>query len=213
MSEFDELKRLAERAPGGPWIAENNSLFFKDDGYTRHLLDADAGHDVEDEDYYATLKFITAANPAVVLELIKDLERNQRMLLAAAMDMGAIGGALKADMNSDGEQILSMVADLIAERDQFKSELKKVKADRKACWAEFKVQGRRFDQLNDENADLRKDAERWRFVRNPVATGSPFAIWSERTNLFLGKSADEAIDAAIVASVLGETVSVPKELV
>jgi len=43
---------------------------------------------------------------------------------------------------------------------------------------------------------MRKDAERWRFVRNPTATGSPFAVWSERTNLFLGKFADEAIDAA-----------------
>lgn len=44
---------------------------------------------------------------------------------------------------------------------------------------------------------MRKDAERWRFVRNPTATGSPFAVWSERTNLFLGKFADEAIDAAM----------------
>lgn len=44
---------------------------------------------------------------------------------------------------------------------------------------------------------MRKDAERWRFVRNPVGSGSPFAVWSERTNLFLGKYADEAIDAAM----------------
>lgn len=51
--------------------------------------------------------------------------------------------------------------------------------------------------LKAEVNALRKDAERWRFVRNPVGTGSPFAIWSERTNLFLGKFADEAIDAAM----------------
>ena len=48
-----------------------------------------------------------------------------------------------------------------------------------------------------ENEALRKDAERWRFVRNPVGNSSPFAIWSEKTNLFLGKHADEAIDAAM----------------
>lgn len=45
--------------------------------------------------------------------------------------------------------------------------------------------------------ELRKDAERYRFVRNPVGNGSAFAIWSEKTNLFLGKHADEAIDAAM----------------
>lgn len=52
-------------------------------------------------------------------------------------------------------------------------------------------------QLKAENESLRKDAERWRFVRNPVGNGSPFAIWSERRNLFLGKYADEAIDSAM----------------
>lgn len=53
--------------------------------------------------------------PAVVLELIADLERNQRMLLAACMDMGAIGNALGADMNSDGDELLGMVVDLKAQ--------------------------------------------------------------------------------------------------
>lgn len=72
MSQYDELKRLASAAPGGPWIAENDSLYFKDDGYTRHLLDADAGHDVEDEAYYAALKFIATANPAAIKALIAE---------------------------------------------------------------------------------------------------------------------------------------------
>ncbi|MOA04825.1 hypothetical protein D3C78_1243960 [compost metagenome] len=49
---------------------------------------------------------------------------------------------------------------------------------------------------------MRKDAERWRFVRNPTGNSSPFAIWSERTNLFLGKYADEAIDAAMSKEVV-----------
>jgi hypothetical protein len=74
MTDHTELKRLAEAAPSGPWIAENDSLYFKDDGYTRHLLDADAGHDVEDEDYYAALNFIAAANPAAVLALVAENE-------------------------------------------------------------------------------------------------------------------------------------------
>lgn len=56
--------------------------------------------------------FKRACTPAALLELIADFERSQRMLLAAAMDMGAIGNALNADMNSDGEEILSMVVDI-----------------------------------------------------------------------------------------------------
>lgn len=82
MTNNAELKRLAEAAPSGPWIAENDSLYFKDDGYTRHLLDADAGHDVEDEAYYAALKFIAAANPAAVLALIAEIEALRRAVQA-----------------------------------------------------------------------------------------------------------------------------------
>ena len=52
-------------------------------------------------------------------------------------------------------------------------------------------------ELKAECEALRKDAGRWQFVRNPVGSGSPFANWSERTNLFLGKFADEAIDTAM----------------
>lgn len=75
MSDYSKLKYLAESAPTGPWIVENDSLYFKDDGYTRHLLDADAGHDVQEHDYYAALKFIAAANPAAVLSLIAENQR------------------------------------------------------------------------------------------------------------------------------------------
>ena len=84
MTDNKNLKALCAAAPTGPWLVENDSLYFKDDGYTRHLLDADAGHDVEDEDYYAALKFIAAANPDAVLALVaenkalrKDAERYQ----------------------------------------------------------------------------------------------------------------------------------------
>jgi len=75
MIDIQKLKALAVVAPTGPWMAENDSLYFKDDGYTRHLLDTDAGHDVEDAAYYAALTFIAAANPAAVLELIAEVER------------------------------------------------------------------------------------------------------------------------------------------
>ncbi|WP_434695363.1 hypothetical protein J3P89_19380 [Pseudomonas sp. Z1-14] len=58
----------------------------------------------------------------VALELLadaevlrKDLESHKRMLLAAVCDLGAIGGALKSDMDADGDELLGMVVDLKAQ--------------------------------------------------------------------------------------------------
>src|SRR3972149_2054008 len=58
------------------------------------------------------------------------------------------------------------------------AEVKKIDADRKACWAEFKVQGRQLDELKAENEALRKDAERidWLDGRSrPVVEGQCLA--------------------------------------
>lgn len=71
-------------------------------------------------------RFIDSARPDVVLELIADAERNQRMLLAACVDMGAIGNALGADMNSDGEELLSLVVDIKAENNRMREFLKDI---------------------------------------------------------------------------------------
>lgn len=92
MTDYTELKRLAEAAKN------------------------DCG------DYVALNDYGMAVPPAVVLELIADLERNQRMLLVACMDIGAIGNALNADMNADGDELLGMVVDLTAELDRLREE-------------------------------------------------------------------------------------------
>ena len=47
---------------------------------------------------------------------------------------------------------------------KLKAELKKINADRKACWAELKVQGRYIDQLKAECEGLRADAARYRWL-------------------------------------------------
>lgn len=70
----------------------------------------------------AGIRFQNAATPQAVLALIAELERNQRMLLAACMDMGAIGNALGADMNADGDELLGMVVELKAERDRLRED-------------------------------------------------------------------------------------------
>lgn len=50
------------------------------------------------------------------------------------------------------------------------------------------------DQLKAENEGLRKDAERYRFVRNPIGTSSPLAIWNEGKMPSFSSMADAVVD-------------------
>lgn len=69
----------------------------------------------------------------VALELLadtevlrKDLESHKRMLLAAVCDLGAIGEALKSDMDADGDELLGMVVDLKAQNTRMLGWLKDI---------------------------------------------------------------------------------------
>lgn len=50
------------------------------------------------------------------------------------------------------------------------------------------------EQLKSENEALRKDAERYRFVRNPIGTSSPLAIWNEGKMPLFSGMADAVVD-------------------
>lgn len=49
-------------------------------------------------------------------------------------------------------------------------------------------------QLKAENEALRKDAERYRFVRNPIGASSPLAIWNEGKMPLFSGMADAVVD-------------------
>lgn len=51
-----------------------------------------------------------------------------------------------------------------------------------------------YDQLKAENEALRRDAERYRFVRNPIGTSSPLAIWNEGKMPLFSGMADAVVD-------------------
>lgn len=53
---------------------------------------------------------------------------------------------------------------------------------------------RERDQLKAENEALRNDAERYRFVRNPIGTSSPLAIWNEGKMPLFSSMADAVVD-------------------
>lgn len=131
-----ELKRLAEAATKGEWRYgpgdgdDENPVVFVDLPQASAvaisiLFEADWATDVD-------AKFVSKANPAAVLALIAE---NERLRTAEGDAM-----TYKSGMENVAQQ-----------RAQLKVELKNIKSDRKACWEEFKVQGRYIDQLKTEN--------------------------------------------------------------
>lgn len=80
------------------------------------------------------------------------------------------------------------ILSLTNERDQLKAENEALRDS-----ANFRA----IQSLRADCEALRKDAARWRFVRNAVSNRSPFAVWHEGSLPFLGSKADEAVDAAM----------------
>lgn len=119
MFDLNEIKKLAEACGSLNWrfLQENWTEYaIRDDhGYIATMRVKSAKQPGPDPDREAKAKFVGAMTPQVTLEMIADLERNQRMLLSACMDIGEIGKALKADMNADGDELLGLVIDLKAQ--------------------------------------------------------------------------------------------------
>ena len=123
MSNHSELKKLAEAATPGRWTAydTHGRRFIEAIGTEDHVVCA-----TPKKQWLKDSQYIAAADPVTVLALIAEIERNQRMLLAACVDMGAIGNALKADMNADGDELLGMVIDLKAQNSRMLGWLKDI---------------------------------------------------------------------------------------
>lgn len=144
MSDYSKLKQLAEASI---------------QAWEKHSK-ADS-HEFHDAWCKADTEFSAAAREEVVLALIADLERHQRMLLAAACDIGAIGQAMGADSEDDGSDLEGLAA------------------------------------------ELRKDAERYRWLRDPVRvdwediTGELIVGQAEGEDILWMMSLDAAIDAAM----------------
>jgi hypothetical protein len=54
-----------------------------------------------------------------------------------------------------------------------------------------------LELLEAENEALRKDAQRWRFVRSPIGAGSSLAIWQEGRMPLFSAIADAVVDEAM----------------
>lgn len=157
-NKMRDLKVLAEAAPSGPWLVENDSIYFKQDGYTRHLLDADSGQDVEEDHYYAALAFMAAANPSVVLTLLAEVERlstnrsRKERELEQELEVWRTGPSCWTC--GDTGDVHDITGEWRGECDCLSAQLINVSRER--------------DQLKAENEALRKDAERYRAIRDEI---------------------------------------------
>lgn len=222
MSDHSELKKAAEAAPSGPWIAENDSIFFKDDGYTRHLLDADSGHDVEDDAYYAALHFIATANPSAVLSLLDQIEAQQARIIELAQAANAPrdeAEALWKDRTDWQKECLKRGFDYVRESDDHYvlADVPEM-ADLLGAVLGVEVRSKDNDAYEEANSrlneqieglintvhaqeSLRKDAERYRWLRatkkwNDAADNIPMSedIWIIESRDDADNRSGEALD-------------------
>ena len=123
------------------------------------------------------LEMQASANPAAVLELTKDLKRNQRMLLAAVCQLGEINTALGADMDSDCDELIGMIADLKSEISGLKTGYEAYERVNAELRAECEAMRSKFenpdpiliqcmDSAIAEQEQLENDAKRYRWLRD-----------------------------------------------
>lgn len=162
MSDYSELKKLAEAAPEGPWFGPE---YAPNTGYVfDNCLGSLLHYESIEYEQESCLLYVAAANPAVVLKLIADLERLERNNANQAESI------LKYQDQASGEDAhLDM---LIADRNKLKA----------------------------ENEALRKDAERYRWLRDSSESVHQFylstPIWFTGVK-FSKESVDSTIDAAM----------------
>lgn len=176
MTDYAELKRLAETANAVTGDVSVEVTLASEPGPNQAEVDA-------------VTAFVGAATPAQVLALIADSERNQRMLLAACMDMGAIGNALDADMNSDGEALLEMVVELKAEKEAAQALIGTVVIASGATLGQ---------DLVEVIESLRKDAERYRYLRQAQSGYIEVVEWiGPHATGMTGEDLDALLDTAM----------------
>lgn len=94
--------------------------------------------------------------PDVVLDLIAEIERGQRMLVAACVSLGDIGEALGAEMDDDADHLIGMIRELKAENERVNEELSACKEGPGTCGYWRDVARAHLAEMEE----LRKDAER-----------------------------------------------------
>lgn len=153
MADHSELKNLAEAAPEGPWFGPEYAPG------TRYVFDVDLGtllhYESIESEQDACLRYVAAANPAVVLALIAENDR-----LSAQVRLAGVAAEMAAHDTAGRATTEYLV--VAQQRDQLKTEnagLKTGYAAYEQVNAGLKAE---VEALRDGLEQIQYDANAWR---------------------------------------------------
>jgi len=121
MTDYTELKRLAEAAPEGPWFGPEYAPG------TSYVFDVDLGTLLEyqsiDSEKDACLRYVAAANPAAVLSLIAESDQLKAELSGLCTGFEA-QNQVNAELKAENETLESSQAKLAGELSRLRAKHK-----------------------------------------------------------------------------------------
>ncbi len=95
----EELRRLAQEAPPGPWWVQRGSHLIRD------VVRSSKGAAVARPEMATDL--IAAANPATVLSLLERLKKAEAMVGQARAALEAVGDVPTASLSTDRDEVIA----------------------------------------------------------------------------------------------------------
>ena len=158
MSDYSELKRVAEAATPGPWYQHGGIM---------QVLSHDCEtvcETFEDDGECPDAQFIAAANPAAVLALIA--ENEQLAKTADCWDrLNVQNKALSDSFRAERDQLKAEVAGLRTGYEAYEQVNAELKAENERLERNRDMWKGQVERQAEEMTALRKDADRYRWLR------------------------------------------------
>ncbi|MEB0170037.1 hypothetical protein [Pseudomonas sp. CCC4.4] len=157
MSDYAKLKAFAGAASRGEWSTSHDTIFAIQEGQTKRLMETEEGSDIAWIEHRLNLRFIAAADPAVVLGLIAersvalwqlDIQRDIAARRHEQIDQ------LKAEIERQAAQFKEWQAGHHANYVSMADERDALKAECEGLRRKVRIQQR----LNESAESIRKDA-------------------------------------------------------
>lgn len=154
MSDYSELKILAEAAPEGPWFGPEYAAG------TSYVFDADLGtllhYESIDTEQGDCLRYVAAANPATVLALIAENERYLKLVERMVYQYVPL---TELEGVPGWSRVVELV-EVVAERDRLKTEVEGLRAQHCRDSAELRSLCRARDDARKERDQLKAEVDR-----------------------------------------------------
>jgi hypothetical protein len=208
MSDYSKLQAQAEAATPGPWFADNSRHEGSVNSADRHIgmvsMYAEKREDIPQN--FANQEFIAAANPAVVLELIADLDGYKQGAKAEA-DAGDEAREEVRNLKAEVERMTKIAyaahgafrMETLAERDKLKAELEEDKMH-------FQAMGIALEGLVVERDQFKAEVDRLKQENRLLTEHNEFLASSDSRLAPELRAVKDALGLDFTASVRREVV-------